>query len=286
MAPTRMKSTPMHDWTKMRKPEILCRLLLPAVALLCLLCSCTARPAKARPFGVYVLDAVRSMPTGGGYASDRVAELRLAQRGITRSSRGLRVAPRAAAPTFCSAACYMVLLQALQASDAAAALTPAAWNSLRVETEHPDGYLSWGRVNANGPGLAKWVQDLQAGFSFSSVSHARPGDFLKFFHTDEIGAGERGHMVVYLGTARIRGELCIHYWSSNAPGGFGTRYVPLRRIHHPIFTRITHPERLSKAAHLPLYDPWLASMQVSSYSYADVVQHCKIATPPEPAHAE
>lgn len=69
----------------------------------------------AAPLNPHILHAVQSMPTGGGYASDRAAEVRLARSGIVwqQRSRQLVVAPREASPSFCSAACYMALLRAL-----------------------------------------------------------------------------------------------------------------------------------------------------------------------------
>lgn len=243
---------------------------------LCLLAlvlsSCAATSPPSRDFSAYVLAAVRSMPSGGGYASDRAAEVRLAERGIVRAAQGLRVDPAAAAPTFCSAACYMALVKALQSWEGslpAPVFTPAVWESLRVEPRHPDGYLAWGRANANGPGFAKWVHDTGAGVNFSSLAAARPGDFLKFFHNTEIGVRERGHMVIFLGAEQRDGELCIRYWSSNKPGGYGVRSAPVRSMHHLIFTRITHPARLAASLRLPQLDSWLASMIERDFSYAE-----------------
>lgn len=218
------------------------------------------------------------MPEGGGYAADRAAEIRLAERGIVWRGGQLEVSPTGASPTFCSAACYIVLLRALRAWEQGrgSALSPRVWHSLRVEPQHPDGFLSWGRVNANGPGLAKWVADLRAGISFTSVRDARPGDFLKFFHTPALGASERGHLVVFLGLAEQGGQLCVRYWSSNKPNGYGVRTTPLARLHHLIFTRITRPERLSDAPLLPLHDPWLGSLLTSPTGFAEVSAKCSL----------
>ena len=230
------------------------------------------------PLAPFILAAVRSMPVGGGYAADRAAELRLAEQGITWRGGRLRISPTGASPTFCSAACYMVLLRALRAWEQRRSreLPESVWHSLRVEPQHPDGFLSWGRVNANGPGFAKWVHDLGAGYSFCSVEAARPGDFLKFFHTSAIGARERGHMVIYLGLVERGGQPCIRYWSSNKPGGYGEGTIPLAGVHHPIFTRITHPERIAAALALPAYDPWLGSLLTRESSYAEVQAKCNL----------
>lgn len=267
----------MPAWRKITRAKLLSAL---SVALLSL-GSCSPLPGaqEEEPFSGRILAAVRSMPTGGGYAADRTAEQRLAQRGITRRGKELLVSPQGAAPTFCSAACYMVLLQALQSRQADGhPLPPAAWASLRVEAEHPDGYLNWGRANANGPGFAKWIHDLGAGISFCEVSQARPGDFLKYFHTPTIGGRERGHLVIFLGSEQRGSETYLHIWSANRPQGYGTRSIPLSSIHHPIFTRITRPERFAAAAELPLHDAWLASLLHTSAPFSEVLSRCGIHT--------
>lgn len=255
--------------------------LLVCLLALLTLCGFASGLAPQRvDFNSHVLSAVRSMPTGGGYAADRSAELRLAESGIRWLSPRLRLSPTGASPTFCSAACYMVLLRAMsswESAHSAPVFSARVWHHLRVEPRHADGYLSWGRVNANGPGFAKWVHDLGAGVNFSSPQSARPGDFLKFFYTPAIGGQERGHCVIFLGMVEQGGESCIRFWSSNqSSGGYGVRTVPLRGLHHLIFTRITHPERIALAPQLPEHDAWLAAMLSRSFSYAEVQQKCAI----------
>lgn len=238
---------------------------------------------RVAPFSVYVAEALRSMPSGGGYAADRAAELRFAELGITLRSGSLAVSPTGASPTFCSAACYMALVRALQRweqAQASAVFSPKVWEHLRVNTLHPDGSLSWGRVNANGPGFAKWVHDLGAGVNFSDPQAARPGDFLKFFYTPTIGAHERGHMVVFLGLQQHAGQTCIRFWSSNKPGGYGVRTVPLTRVHNLIFTRITRPERIALAPALPEHDEWLAEMLTRDFPVAEVYAKCGVRAKP------
>lgn len=249
------------------------------ISLICLLAvGCSGERAAVAPspaaqsLNADILAAVRSMPRGGGYAADNAAEVRLAQSGIFRQGGALRVSAEGACPTFCSAACYIVLLRALRLRESrtAARLPAEVWHSLRVEPQHPDGYLTWGRVNANGPGLAKWAQDAGVGVSFTSPQAARPGDFLKFFHTPAIGVKERGHLVVFLGMVQREGSPHIRYWSANKPDGYGERIVPLAKMHHLIFTRITHPERITRILALPPLDSWLASMLTRSHSYSSV----------------
>lgn len=266
----------MLAWRKITKAEwlgALCGALLG-------LGSCAPLPGgQEEDFSSRILAAVRSMPEGGGYAADHSAERRLAQSGITRRGSGLHVSPQGASPTFCSAACYMVLLKALQSrQDSGRALAPEAWAGLRVEAEHPDGYLNWGRANANGPGFAKWIHDLGAGVSFCEVHKARPGDFLKYFHSPAIGGRERGHLVIFLGSEQRGSETYLRIWSANRPQGYGTRSIPLSSIHHPIFTRITRPERFAAAAELPSQDPWLASLLHTSTTLSEVQSRCGIHT--------
>lgn len=231
-----------------------------------------------------ILSALRSMPAGLGYASDRAAEIRLAERGVLwRGAPQLSISPAGASPTFCSSACYMALLLALQnweRSQPSPVFSTQVWQSLRIYPQHPDGYLSWGRINANGPGLAKWVYDLRAGVNFSSVQYARPGDFLKFFHSSAIGAHERGHLVIFLGLVEQAGQKYVRYWSCNKPGGYGVRMVLLQKMHHPIFTRITHPERIARVVALPASDPWLAAMLSQDCPYSEVRAKCSISEEP------
>lgn len=233
---------------------------------------------EAAHFSQHVLAARAGMPTGGGYAADRAAEVRLAEHGIVWQGSGLRVSPDGASPTFCSAACYIVLLRALRTWEAASGkrFSENVWHALRVETTHRDGYLSWGRVNANGPGLAKWVHDLDAGVNFTDPAAARPGDFLKYFHSPAIGAHERGHLVIFLGSVVKDGRTYMRCWSSNRSGGYGERLVLLSAVHHPIFTRITRPERVALAPQLPEHDPWLADMLTRDVPYAEVVEKCGV----------
>ena len=235
----------------------------------------------AAPLNPYILRAVQSMPTGGGYASDRAAEVRLARSGIVwqKRSQQLVVAPRAASPSFCSAACYMALLRALgswETEQGRRVFSAQVWESLRVEETHPDGSLSWGRFNSNGPGCAKWVYDLRAGINFTDPKSALPGDFLKIFFSPQIGAQERGHLVVFLGLEQLRGQPHIRFWSANKPGGYGIRTLPLSSIYHMIFTRVTHPKRIALAPSLPAHDPWLAAMLTHDFSFPEICQRCGI----------
>ena len=238
-------------------------------------------PLSAAELNPYVLRVVEGVPVGGGYAADHGAEQRLARSGVVwrAQEQRLAVSPRGALPTFCSAACYMALLQALEAWEAeqgCRVFSPRVWQALRVEWPHPDGALSWGRFNANGPGCAAWVHDLGAGINFSSPDLARAGDFLKFFFTENLGSAERGHLVIFLGIEKYRGESYVRFWSSNKPGGYGVRQLPLRSLHHLIFTRITRPERIKAVTLLPPVDSWLGGLLRASTDWSTVCRRCGI----------
>lgn len=237
---------------------------------------------QANPgFGMLVLESIRhDMPTGGGYSATPKDVARVAEQGVVWSDefRGLVISPHKAAPTFCSAACYLVLLRALQRWEAQARrrFPPAVWKTLDITGNQPDGTGTWGRANANGPGLAKLVHDLGAGINFHDVRLAQPGDFLKIFWSQEIGVNERGHLVVYLGLERKNGSVHLRYWSANKPGGYGVKSAPISRMYHLIFTRITAPQNFSRAPRLPEKDEWLQNMQAHPFSFDEVRRACNI----------
>lgn len=222
----------------------------------------------------------REIPHGGGYAGSPADVARLAEHGVVWNPEQqlLHIQPRATVPTFCSAACYMVLLRALQHWEIRRGLRLPidAWKALDVYPDQHDGYGVWGRANANGPGFAKLVHDLGVGFNFNDISQAKPGDFLKIFWSPEIGANERGHLVIYLGTENKNGTLYLRYWSANKPGGFGTKSAPLSRMHNLIFTRITAPENFARAPHLPKQDAWLSNMQQQRFDFAEIRRACGV----------
>lgn len=234
---------------------------------------------QAVSFSSFVVKACSQMPRGGGYAANAETIRTLSEQAVVwdDAAQRLLVNPQAAQPSFCSAACYVALLRALELwqQHIHRHLPPEAWHALDM-AEQKDGIGVWGRANANGPGLAKLVHDLQAGRNFEDVRLARPGDFLKFFWTDEIGSRERGHLVVFLGTETKEGKLHIRYWSSNMPDGCGVKSTPAADMHHPIFTRITRPEMFARAARLPETDEWLSDMQRRAFTYDEVRTACGI----------
>ena len=233
-------------------------------------------------FNRIVLNTIQqTMPGGGGYSATPTDVERLAQQAVvwSESKQALLIEPHMAVPTFCSAACYIVLLRSLQhwESTVGRRFPAAVWRNLDVTPNQPDGTGIWGRANANGPGFAKMVHDIGAGINFHDVRLAQPGDFLKIFWTESIGANERGHLVVYLGLEKKNGTIYLKYWSANKPDGYGVKSAPLSRMYHLIFTRITAPQNFVKTTGLPPNDNWLADMQRKSYTFAEVRKKCSIA---------
>ena len=234
-------------------------------------------------FNYYILTAHRQMPQKGGYSVKAPSAKNLATRAVVWDvEKGeLLVNIAQAQPSFCSAACYIVLLHALKLweRETHSSLPPDAWKMMDIKYGLPDGKLVWGRANANGPSYAKLIHDINAGESFTDINDARAGDFLKFFWTDEIGAKERGHMVVFLGTEQKEGKTCIRYWSSNVPDGYSERVVPIEKMHHLIFTRISRPGNFARVTKLPTLDSWLGDMLKKSCSFEEACKVCGIIAP-------
>lgn len=237
--------------------------------------------AKQVAFNQYVLWAIQNkMPAGGGYSATPQAVNHLAGNVVCwhAGTQKLTVNPLNARPSFCSAACYLVLLQALQKWEQHSTnkLPAAAWQAFNITENQADGHGVWGRANANGPGLAKLVADVGAGVNFTDVALARPGDFLKIFWSPDIGAKERGHLVVYLGAEKKNNRIYLRYWSANKPEGYSTKSVPLDQMHNIIFTRITDPQNFARVVKLPPCDPLLEAMLSKDFTMAQVIKMCRI----------
>lgn len=222
-----------------------------------------------------VLEQVREMPSGGGYATDLGAHQGLAASVLPGAQAEIR--PRSAMPGYCSGATYLVFLKTLAAlqDDGAIHLNSAAWEALapRLRPDGkdtlPDGESLWGRWNANGPGTARLFHELNLGRNFTSYDEARPGDFMKIFWIDAVGRKERGHSAVFLGMETVDGVEQVRYWSSNQPGGFGEKSVPREKIARVIFSRLERPGNITKWTSLPPSDDYLASLLKVESSFAE-----------------
>ncbi len=253
------------------------RLWLSLAAFVSLLASASAQDVAAAPTVItggnagkafslgnspnaLIVKAIESMPTGGGYRASGPAITAL-RNSMQAGSTGIALQPGQATPSFCSGATYLVFLAALNELQREGQITmsDATLRALLVEGQS-DGSGVWGRWNANGPGTARLFFETGLGRNFTSFDEARPGDFMKIWWNDQIGALERGHSVVYLGVETRSDGQYVHYWSSNIPGGFGHAYVAQQKMRRVLFSRLEHPEQINRVTALPAKDAYLASM--------------------------
>lgn len=242
---------------------------------------CFMHPASADdnslpPLNRLVIESVEQMPTGGGYSPSIAANRALGQAVGTRDGM-LSVNPSHATPSYCSGATYLVFLKtlsSLQQSRNQLDLSPETISALKPAGQ-PDGTGIWGRWNANGPGTARLFYELGLGPNFTDLRKALPGDFLKIFWSDAIGATEHGHSVVFLGYDSKTDSLT--FWSSNIPGGYGRKSVPLRKIHRMLFSRLEHPGNINRPL-ISRTDRYLSSLEHRSSGAAEMTSQCGLGS--------
>lgn len=238
-----------------------------------LLSGLLAVPAMADP-NTLILEQIRTLPTGGGYATTLAAHTGLAS-SVVVDNKTVRILPENALPAYCSGATYLVFLKTLQAlqNQGDLPLSRETWQALipRLRPDGqdtlPDGEGLWGRWNANGPGTARLFYELKLGRNFTDLTQARPGDFLKIFWTDAVGKKETGHSVIFLGTETVDGTERVRYWSGNQPDGLGEKSVPRSKIARALFSRLEHPENIREWKALPERDAYLASLLKTESSF-------------------
>ena len=225
------------------------------------------------PLNRLIVETVSRMPVKGDYSPSASANQAL--NGAVRTAEGiLSVDPSHASPSYCSGATYLVFLRVLSLLQSKHELTlsPATLATLKPAGQ-ADGTGIWGRWNANGPGTARLFHELDLGRNFTDPRSAVPGDFLKIFWTDAIGATEHGHSVVYLGMETRNGAEQVRFWSSNIPGGYGEKSVPRARIHRMLFSRLEHPGNINCPL-VPRTDSYLESLQYRSSPSDEMARQC------------
>jgi len=225
-----------------------------------------------------ILATVGSMPSGGIYSASGTANAALRNAVTIRDGR-IQVDAGKARPSYCSEATYLVFLKVLSelAEKHAISIDERLAKALRPGSQ-PDGDGVWGRWNANGPGTAVLFHEQKLGTNFMDPGKAKPGDFLKIFWNDGIGSNEHGHSVIFLGMEQEGGLAFLRFWSSNQPGGYGQKSVPLSRIRRMLFSRLEHPELIRFPE--PWRDPYLSRLVHSTSSTAEMEHHSGIITPP------
>ena len=196
---------------------------------------CLAAPAYAQmadapacrgvDYNRMILDIVHNLPKGGGYDRDHpelpvVASLEIAGR--------WEMLVRHGHPSHCTSATYSVFahLAVLLQANRKLNLNGEEIRALEATTLMPDGtHLVDGQgafwiFNSNGAGTAALLHHTGTGFSFrdDALTYAKPGDFLKIFWNNNVGASERGHQVVYTGRRIIAGRDMVCFWGSQHQG--------------------------------------------------------------------
>jgi hypothetical protein len=284
-------------------------------------------------YNAMILNIIRSMPSGGGYSlnADRVELPTVTEHNIGGGHWEMRV--YAGQPSHCTGATYTVfarLVASLQ-NRGAIRLSADQLRSLEVLRTMPDGTARvdgegpFAIFNSNGAGAAALVKHTGTGFSFrdDKLIYARPGDFLKLFWNDNVGASERGHQTIYTGRKEMAGRDMICFWSSqrqnrkkrgghgealyfpaSATGkvvdGYGEVCRPRSDVKAMVFSRFTCMEHLAaglqemaaKAAARGgkpdlFVDDYLFSLQTQSSNHAalDRIYGILPAAPPAPVQA-
>lgn len=203
------------------------------------------------PYNKVILEIVKNMPTGGGYDTSGSTFKRL-RAAVDLQDGQFAFNMENTKPSFCSSATYLVFLKlvAQMQSEHKLSLASDTLPALLIQPE-PDGSGVWGRWNANGPGTAKLFYELNLGMNFTEISKALPGDFMKAFWSDEIGARERGHSVIFTGTRDGGAKIC--FWSSNSasatqPAGMGEKCLAKEKFHRVVFSRLQSLENLNQVS--------------------------------------
>lgn len=225
--------------------------------------------APGPDYNAKIVEAVHSMPSGGGHKQTLEAALNL-QKSMWIENGKLVIKPEISVPTFCSAATYLVFLSLLVDLQKNGLEISEPVLNLLLAHRQLDGQEIWGRWNANGPGVARLFFETGMGRNFVNWNEAKPGDFLKIFLNEFIGKKERGHLVVYLGTELVNGQEMVKLWSSNPPEGRSFQSMPRTKIVRWVFSRFEHPEAVQNIASIPFNDTYLASLLTVDSSEAEM----------------
>ena len=228
-----------------------------------------------------VLAAVKTVPSGGRYQISAGAFTALGRAVVVDQSGNLSIRFDEAKPSFCSGATYLIFLAVISqvSLEGWLHLDRSTVQALMVNNR-PDGVGVWGRWNANGPGTARLFYELGLGRNLTSFEEGRAGDFLKIFWTEDIGANEFGHSVIYLGSSPGNGsEELVTFWSSNVPDGFGYKTVPKSKIRRALFSRLENLQAIGEVRNLAVCDEYLAAMLRRPSTEEELLSMVGIARP-------
>lgn len=312
------------------------RLCIAGLALAVLTIGAHAAPRTPMCAGVdynaMILDIIAGLASGGGYSrtASQVALPTVTSHNIGGGRWEMRVYD--GHPSYCTSATYSVFahLVAVLHNAGSIKLAPVQLRALSIMRTMPggrarqDGEGPFAIFNANGAGVAALLKHTGTGFSFrdDSLAYARPGDFLKIFWNNNVGATESGHQVVYTGRRQVSGRDMVCFWSSQRQGkkkregrkealyfpaaeggevkdGYGEVCRPRSDIKEMIFSRVTCMEHLAaglanmgaKAAArggLPdlFVDEYLRTISSQSSDQATLDRMYDIKTAPDAAFAD
>jgi hypothetical protein len=192
----------------------------------------------------FVLLAVASMPSGGGYSTGSSA-FRSLKNSITLTANDRLEVDNKRIQSFCSGATYLVFLKTLSLIQT----QPSQWSRSLLSSllvgDQSDGSGAWGRWNSNGPGTARFFFETGLGSNFYDWSQAKPGDFMKIWWSTSIGRSEHGHSVIFMGNKNTNGTTYVGIWSANTSNpdgtsGMGIKWYPKNSIVRALFSRLTH----------------------------------------------
>lgn len=218
-----------------------------------------------------ILQAIKKMPEGGGYETSSRAAKGLRYSMVFRDEK-LVVNARHAVPSYCSGATYLAFLYAIKDAEKSGLVKLSRSNALALLARgQADGTGIWGRWNANGPGVARLFYETGMGVNFESWNQARPGDFMKIFWNEHIGQKEFGHLVIYQGTFKSKDDTeWVRFWSSNQPGGYGSKSVPIEKVKWAIFSRLTNLSEVNQVSEIKAKDIYLEQLLKNPSSRSEV----------------
>lgn len=201
----------------------------------------SARACSGFDYNRLVLDIIRTLPEGGGYSTGKPFQLpTVTAHNLGAGNWEMRVFD--GFPSHCASAAFTVFarLVAVLHNGGEVRLTPDQLAGFDPKRRAPDGTpLVDGQgifqiFNANGAGVAAFLAHSGTGMNFrdDKLLYARAGDFLKLFWSENVGASEKGHQVIYTGHRLIDGRDMVCFWGSQRQtkkkrtGGFEPLYFP------------------------------------------------------------
>ena len=272
-----------------------------------------ARGCAGTDYNAMILDIIKGLPSGGGYSRGGSFQLpTITAHNIGGGHWEMRVYD--GFPSHCTSATYAVLTRLIAvlqdsgriALDGEQIATLSAKNRMPDGTRLVDGQGPFQIFNANGAGTAALLNHTGTGMSFrdDKLAYARPGDFLKMFWNENVGASEQGHQVIYLGHKTVGSRDMLCFWGSQRqnkkkrPGGtealyfpaadggkvedgYGEACRPRSDIKAMIFSRVTCMEHLAagldamgakaietRGMPFPFVDEFLVSLRKTSFDHA------------------